>query len=127
MAPVVARDLAGEQARVAGVEERPEAGARAERDDEVDLSHRGEAAGRVLGEASRDDERRPGALASKAAHGAPPVAQGALRDRAAVEEDDVGPRRRVRADERRRRPARVDAAHLAAERLDEEAPLARIR
>jgi hypothetical protein len=44
-----------------------------------------------------------------------------------VDEEDIGAGRGIRARERRRRGARVDAAHLAAERLRKEASDAGIR
>jgi hypothetical protein len=120
-------DLAREKAGVVCVEERREAAPGAEGDDEVDLAHPGECVGVCLGEAARDDERRSGILAAQPAHETPAVAERAIRDCAAVDEEDVRVGGDVRARERRRRPTGLDAAHLAAEGLRVHAADAGIR
>ena len=120
-------DPLGEETGLVGVEDLGQRVPRGERDDEIHLRHRGERFAVALGEAAGDDERRAGVLALEAAHEAPAVALGAIRDRAAVHEEDVrpgGPGRLhlVAGDSGEARGRRgVDPADLAAERRGEDA------
>ena len=120
-------DPLGEEAGLVGVEDLGQRVPRGERDDEIHLRHPGERFAALLGEAAGDDERRAGVFAPEAAHEAPAVALGPIRDRAAVHEEDVrpgGPGRLhlVAGDSGEARGRRgVDPAHLAAERRREDA------
>ena len=120
-------DPLGEETGLVGVEDLGQRVPRGERDDEIHLRHAGERFAVALGEAAGDDERRAGVFAPQAAHEAPAVALGPIRDRATVHEEDVrsfGPDRLhlVTGDFGEARGRRgVDPADLTAERRGEDA------
>ena len=120
-------DPLGENSRVVGVEDLGQRVPRGERDDEIDLRHLGERFAALLGEAAGDDERRAGVFPPEAAHEAPAVALGPIRDRAAMYEENVRPGGRARrhrvagASGLTRGRRGVDPAHLASERRREDA------
>jgi len=106
------------------VENLGERAPRGQRDDEIDLRHPGQGFALPLGEASGDDERRARVFTPQTPHEAPAVALGAIRDRAAVHEEDLrflGGRGHFSADTVRDRRG-VDPADLAPDRHAEDAP-----